>query len=124
MAITILNPAETGERYTGAFQLGGGLLLRIVDLSCSDVSADVPSGVLDLGALEEQLGFHRILAVLDWTVRSPGTPDTMRTLQAAVWHPASKTLTFCETGTYTIDPIEPDTDLINGDVIRLVLIGV
>jgi hypothetical protein len=91
----------------------------------SDVSADAPSGVVDLGTIDGKLGFNRIVAVLETTVRTPGTPDTMRSLQG-IWHPASQTLTLCETAAYVMDPADPDggSDLADGDVLRLVLIGV
>lgn len=117
MALSFTNVIDKGRRV---YQIGGGLKLAVIDMTSSDVSVDYSSG-FDLATNASKMGFRKVLAVLDATIRA--SAGTERGVQYQ-WSGTTGKLRFKETVVNTIDDADADVDIIDADVVRMVVIGV
>lgn len=122
MSLTFTKPAESGERGTYSATIPGGLTLSVWDITVGNADVDSPTGGIDLQGNARKMGFNRVVAVLDAYVRV-GNDDTVKGMKH-IYNCANGKLLFTETVTATLDEQESDTDLVDGDVIRLVVLGV
>lgn len=117
MALTFTSTIDGGLRV---WNLGNGLKMAQLDMTSSDVSVDYSSG-FDIAGNAGKMGFRKIFHVLDATIRAAA--GTVRGLNS-VWDANAGKLRFAETCINAIDDPEADTDIIDGDIIRMVVIGV
>lgn len=102
------------------YSLGHGLRQAQFDMTSSDVSVDYSSG-FDIAGNAAKMGFRRIFGVLEATIRS--SAGVVRGLQPR-WDPNNGKLRFLEAVINAADDGEPDTDLIDGDIVRMWVVGV
>ena len=119
MALTI-QPVIDGVNCS--WKLGGGILLVIRDITSSDVSVDYSSG-FDIGSIKERMGLSKILMVLEATIRS--SANVVRNLSMQ-WDHTNGKLKFLENAAAVgaFDEADPDTDIIDADIVRICMIGV
>jgi hypothetical protein len=84
---------------------------------------DFPAAGADLQVQATKMGFHRIVHVLDASVRTAATPPVYKGLKH-IWYPNTGKLSFIEDVALTLNEQEADTDIVDTDIIRLVVIGV
>jgi hypothetical protein len=110
------------EGVTASFKLGHGLILVVRDITSSDVGTDY-SGGFNIGALAAQMGLSKILFFVQASIRAAA--GTHRLLLPS-WDVANGKLMFGENAAAVgaFDQVDPDTDIVDGDIIRVVLIGV
>lgn len=106
------------ENARTTWKLGGGLRCVLADITTSDVSVDYSSG-FTLSA--QKLGLNKILHVVDAVVRNAaGTTKGLN----GVWDAVNDKLMFLEAVTATLDHQDNDTDIVDTDIIRAVVLGV
>jgi len=120
MALTFSKPAESGEKGTYTATIPGGLTITVWDMTTSDVSVDYSSG-FDLQTNAKKLGLNRVVAVLDAYVRD--SSDTVKSLRH-IYDCATGKLRFAESSAATLDEQDSDSDIVDTDIIRMVVLGV
>ncbi len=119
MALSV-NPIIDG--VNASFKLGHGLILAVRDITSSDVSVDY-SGGFSIAALAAQMGLSKILFFVQASIR---TSAGVHRLLLPSWDVTNGKLMFGENAAAVgaFDQVDPDTDIVDGDIIRVVVIGV
>lgn len=118
MALTV-NPVVQG--VNAVYKLGNGLQLRVVEVTSSDVSVDYSAG-FDIAAIATQCGLSAVFAVIAASIRaSAGTHRVLLPSYDVVNQKLKLGENAAAAGAF--DEVDPDTDIVDGDIIRITLLG-
>lgn len=119
MALTFTAIIDRGRR---AWKAGGGLEVRQVDMTTSDVSSDYAGGGFPLQTNANKIGLRRVFAVLEASIRT--SAGTHRTLLGS-YDSVNGRLKFLkkDAGSGAFDEAVVDVNMVDADIVRMTLVG-
>ncbi len=110
-----------GKDGARSWKIAGGLVLVHADLTVGDASVDYSSG-LDLSGILAKIGLSAIFEVLACSIRAAA--DNSLSALVPGLDPTTGKLRFFKTHGPNPTEAVADTDLVDGDVLRLLVLGV